>query len=97
MARITIASLSSELAALREHCARREAAWESATADVTALKAEVAALKARGGNDNGWHVKRTPATEPVISEARSLMQQARELSMRTRRAHVVRNGEIVAC
>jgi len=89
MAQLTKAHLSAELEALR---VERQHHLD----EIAALRDEVARLKARRGNDTNWHVRRYPATEPVCSPMRALMQHAKQLSISTGRAHAVRNGEVVA-
>jgi hypothetical protein len=45
MAKLTIKQLVDELAALREHCARREAEWEAAQTELAALRKQIPAPK----------------------------------------------------
>lgn len=45
MTKMTNAQLTDELAALRAHCARREAEWEAAQAEIERLKALIPAPK----------------------------------------------------
>jgi hypothetical protein len=75
MARVTIAQLTTELASLREHCARREAEWEAAQQELAALRSASAPQR-----------RSTPAPAAGQLSFKERCALARDMAMRSGRA-----------
>ncbi len=76
MAKLTNAQLTAELAALREHVARREAEWEAAQTELAALRKQVSAPRPV----KPAYVRPAPAPEWLLRKA--ALDAAREQAMK---------------